>query len=241
MLRSILLILIFIFTIVGGKYQANKTLRKTASRYIGSPIIFDRLNRAQQLHLEKVFHDLKIHQNAKVADVGAGGGWLTVRLAKFIGPNGKVYAEDILSRYISYIDKEIKRHELNNVEIILGSTTDPKLPENTLDAVIILNSYHEFEKPITMLTKIRQAMKIGARLGILDRDTDQMRIDAREAYAKTGYILHHINETLIDNYLTNNHYLALDIVVREATLVGLTFLFSRELGGDYYIAVFSNS
>ncbi|CAF1100175.1 unnamed protein product [Rotaria sordida] len=241
MLRSILLILIFIFTIVDGKNQSNEILRKTASRYTGTPIIFDRSNRAQQLHLQKVFRDLKIHQNAKVADVGAGGGWLTVRLAKFIGPKGKVYAEDILPQYISYIDEEIKRHKLNNVEIILGSTTDPKLPENTLDAVIILNAYHEFEKPITMLTKIRQSMKIGARLGILDRDTDRMRINARKAYDKTGYILHRINETLIDNYLTSSHYLALNIVIREATLVGFTFLFSHELGGNYYIAVFSNS
>ncbi|CAF1531009.1 unnamed protein product [Rotaria sp. Silwood1] len=204
-------------------------------------MIFDRSDRAQQLRLRQVFRDLKIHRNAIVADVGAGIGWLTTRLAKFIGPKGKVYAEDIVSRYISYIDKEIKTHKLNNVETILGSTTDPKLPKNTLDAVIILNAYHEFEKPITMLTKIRQAMKIGARLGILYRDNDQMRIDARKAYATTGYILHRINETLTNIYLTSDHYLALDIVVREATLVGFTFLFSRELGGDYYIAVFSNS
>ncbi|CAF1181661.1 unnamed protein product [Rotaria sordida] len=241
MLRSFLLILIFIFTIIDGKHQSNETLRKTPSRYTGFTIIFDRSDRAQQLHLQKVFRDLKIHRNAKVADIGAGSGWLTVRLAKFIGPKGKVYAEDIVPRYISYIDEEIKRHELDNVEIIHGSTTDPKLPNNTLDAVIILNAYHEFEEPITILTKIRQAMKISARLGILDRDTDQMRIDARKAYAKTGYVLHRINKTLINNYVTNNHYLALNIVVREVTSVGFTFLFSRELGGDFYIAVFSNS
>jgi hypothetical protein len=92
-----------------------------------------------------------------------------------------------------------------------------------------------------MLTKIRKAMKIGARLGIIDRDTDQMRTKAREAYAKTGYISDRINETLSHHFQTIDHTLALDIVVRETTSVGFTFLFSRELGGDYYIAVFVNS
>ena len=106
--------------------------------------------------------------------------------------------------------------------------------------MIILIAYHEFEKPIIMLTKTRQAMKIGARLGILDRDTDQMRTDARESYANTGYVSHRVNETLINDYLTSNHYLALNIVVREVISVGFKFLFSRELGGDHYIAVFSN-
>ncbi|CAF3139742.1 unnamed protein product, partial [Rotaria sp. Silwood2] len=120
---------------------------------------------------------------------------------------------------------KIKIHKLNNVEIILGSTTDPKLPENTLATVIILNAYYKFEKPITMLTKIRQVMKVGARLSILDRDNDQMRNDAREAYTETEYILHCIKEILADNYLTTNHYLELNIVVREATLIGFTFLF----------------
>jgi hypothetical protein len=70
-------------------------------------------------------------------------------------------------------------YNFNNVEVFFGSTTDPKLPLNTLDAVIIWIAYHEFEKPITMLTKIREAMKIGARVGILERDTDQMRPEPR--------------------------------------------------------------
>ncbi|CAF2372888.1 unnamed protein product [Rotaria sp. Silwood2] len=223
------------------KSNSNEILRKKICPSTGTLAIFDKSDRAQQLCLWQVFRDLKIRRNSKVADVGAGSGWLTVRLAAFVGPQGKIYAVEILPRYVSYIEEEIKKHKLNNVEVILGTTTDPKLPENALSAVMILIAYHEFEKPITMLTKIRGAMKIGARLGILERDNNQMRKEAREAYAKTGYILHRVNETLADNFVTNEHYLALDIVVREAKLVGFTFLFARELGGDYYIAVFVNS
>jgi ubiquinone/menaquinone biosynthesis C-methylase UbiE len=241
MQKCIVFILIFTFTFVGAKCKSHETLSKTTSSYTQYPTIFDRSNRARQLYLWQVFQDLKIRRNFKVADIGAGGGWLTVRLAAFVGPKGKVYAVDILPRYITYIEEEIKTHKLTNVETILGSTTDPNSSENTLDAVIILNAYHEFQKPITMLNNIRKSMKIGARLGILDRDNDQMRTEAREAYGKTGYILSRVNETLADDFLANGHYLALDIVVREAELAGLTFLFSRELGGDYYIAVFANS
>jgi ubiquinone/menaquinone biosynthesis C-methylase UbiE len=240
MQQSILLILILVVVFVEAKCNSNETLRKNTS-YPRPFVVFDKSDRVRQLQLRKVFQDLKIRRHFKVADVGAGGGWLTVRLATFVGPKGKVYAVDIFSGYVSYIGEVIKTHKLNNVEVILGSATDPKLPENTLNAVMILIAYHEFEKPITMLTKIRKAMKIGARLGIIDRDTDQMRTKAREAYAKTGYISDRVNETLSDHFQTIDHTLALDIVVRETTSVGFTFLFSRELGGDYYIAVFANS
>jgi tRNA A58 N-methylase Trm61 len=239
MQRSILLILLVIVIILEAKYPPNETWSKKTS-CTKSSTIFNDSDRARQLNLQQVFRDLKIRRQVKVADVGAGHGWLTVRLAQFVGPKGKVYAVDIFPGYISYIEGAIKTHKLNNVEVILGSATEPKLPEKTLDAVMILIAYHEFTKPITMLTKIRRAMKIGARLGILERDNDQMRTNAREAYTKTGYILDRVNETLPDHFLINEHYMALNIVVHEAKLVGFKFLFSRELGGDYYIAIFAN-
>lgn len=240
MLRLILLIFIFIIGLFESKCYSNETLRKK-SLYNESLIKFDKSDRARQLDLWKVFRDLNIRRNSKVADVGAGSGWLTLRLSPFVGRKGKVYAVEILPRSVSYIEEIVKRDKLNNVQTILGLTTDPKLPENTLDAVMILIAYHEFEKPLTMLTKIRKAMKIGARLGILERDNDQMRIKAFEAYNKTGYISQRINETLPNHFVINEHYLALNIVKREVTSVGFKFLFSRELGGDYYIAVFVNS
>jgi ubiquinone/menaquinone biosynthesis C-methylase UbiE len=241
MQRSILLIFIFIIAFIEAKCKLNETSRKSTSSSTDTSDLFDKSDRARQLQLRRVLRDLKIRRNLKVADIGADGGWLTIRLATFVGSKGKVYAVDIVPSYVSYIKEQIKMHKLNNVEVILGSAIDPKLPENTLDAAMILIAYHEFEKPITMLTKIRKAMKAGARLGIIDRDTDQMRKDAREAYAKTGYISDRVNETLPDNFITNEHYLALDIIIRETTLVGFKFLFSRELGGDYYIAIFANS
>ena len=241
MRRSNLLILILIAIFLEVKCKSNESLRKLSGSYTRMTALFDKSNRAQQLYLRQVFQDLEIHRNSQVADIGAGTGWLTVRLGAFVGPKGKIYAVEILPRYVSYIEEKVKEYKLNNVEPILGSATDPKLSESTLDAVIILIAYHEFKQPITMLTKIHRAMKAGARLGIIERDTDQMRAEAREAYTKKGYILHRVNETLPDSFLTNEHSLALNIVVREARTVGFEFLFSRELGDDYYIAIFVKS
>lgn len=239
MLGSILLIFVLILNFVDVKNQSNDTLCNTTplSRTL-APMIFDQSPFARELQLHKIFRYLRIRRNITVADVGAGGGWLTVTLAKFIGPMGKVYAQDISPHHISIVEDKIKIYDLNNVETIVGSSTDSKLPKNTLDAVIVLNAYHEFEKPITMMIEIQEAMKVGARLGIIDRDIDEMRVEARAAYTQFGYIASRVNETTTDITLPSNHYLALDVVVREAVLVGFKFLFSRELGGNHYVAIF---
>lgn len=233
--RCMIFICLFIIHILEADDSSNVNCLSKASS------IFDDSDRAKQLHLRQTFRDLKIRRQMKVADVGAGGGWLTVRLATFIGPKGRVYAVDIFPGFISYIEGTIKSHQLKNVVPILGSATDPNLPENTLDAVMILIAYHEFTKPITMLTKIRRAMKIGARLGIIERDTDQMRNKAREAYEKTGFITDRVNETLSDHFLVKEHVIALDIIIHEVTSVGFKYLFSRELAHDYYSAIFVKS
>jgi len=238
MQQSILFIFILLVVFVEAKQASNEILRNKTELLP----TFDKSSRARQLELGNVFQYLKIRRHySSVADVGAGTGWLTVRLAAYVSPKGKVYAVETVSRYIPYIKGIAKLYNLNNVQAILGSLTDPKLPEKTLDAVIILISYHEFEKPITMLNKIHKAMKIGARLGIIERDTDEMQVEAREAYAKTGYILHRFNETVSDYFLPDQHYIARDIVVREVTSVGFTFLFYRQLDDDYYITVFAKA
>jgi hypothetical protein len=116
--------------------------------------------------------------------------------------------------------------------------TDPKLPPKTLDAVVILNAYHEFEQPVALLSKIRAGMKSGARWGILERDDEALRREARRAYEKTGRILRRVDEKNDGNPITDDHRLALDVVRREAEKAGFRFLSSRELKEDNYLAVF---
>lgn len=222
----------------GGPVKSDGTARQTAPAWTGSLDIFETPGRDVKLQLPRVFRDLKIGPGIKVADVGAGGGWLSVRLAAQVGPTGTVYAQEILPRYVAAIQQRAKTARLSNIETVLGTTSDPKLPAKTLDAVVILNAYHEFDQPLAMLAKIRGAMKPGARLGILERDEDYLRREARRAYAQTGKILRRIEEKDDKNPTTDDHRLALDVVKREGEKAGFKFLSSRELGEDNYLAVF---
>ena len=221
------------------KAKVDGTQRQTAQPWTGSVDIFETPGRDELLRIPTVFRALNIKRGKRVADVGAGGGWLSVRLARAVGPKGVVYAEEILPKYTQSIESRAKREGLSNIQTVLGTTSDPKLPSNTLDAALILNAYHEFDQPLGMLAKIKAAMKPGAKLGILERDNEELRREARDAYAKTGEILHRLSEKDDHNPLTDDHRLALDIVKREGEKAGFRFVGSRELGEDNYLAIFA--
>ena len=117
---------------------------------------------------------LRIADGSVVADLGAGSGWFTIRLARRVGPNGKVYAEDIQREMIDAIDRRRKREGLRNVEPILGSALDPQLPSGKLDAVLIVDSYYEMEEPVVLLRNVAKSLKVatplkpGGRIGIVN-------------------------------------------------------------------------
>ena len=117
---------------------------------------------------------LQIADGSVVADLGAGSGWFTIRLARRVGPNGKVYAEDIQREMFESIDRRRKREGLRWVEPILGTASDPGLPTGKLDAVLIVDAYHEMEEPVVLLRnvakslKVAKALKPGGRLGIVN-------------------------------------------------------------------------
>lgn len=120
---------------------------------------------------DRIMDALKIADGARVADIGAGGGWFTVRLAHRVGPNGVVYAEDIQPEMIEAIRRRVQREGLTNVRPILGSPDDPRL-EGDLQAVIIVDAYPQFDEPVAMLRKIAAALGPSGRLGIVDFTKD---------------------------------------------------------------------
>ena len=105
-----------------------------------------------------------------VADIGAGSGWFTVRAAARVGSGGAVYAEDINPKAIDYISQRATREKLENVRPVLGTVDDTKLPMNSVDAVLILKTYHEFARPIPLMKRLRVSLKPGAKIGIIDRN-----------------------------------------------------------------------
>ena len=216
--------------------QTPAVERKTAQPWTGSPLQFEYPNRDQTLRIPAVFRALKIETGARVADVGAGGGWLSTRLAKQVGPKGTVYAEEILPRYVDFLNQRAKREKLPQMKGLLGTTSDPKLPAN-LDAVMILNAYHEFDRPLEMLAKIKASMKPGARLGFIERDNPELRRQAEDAYKKTGKIKRNVVEIPDGNEFSDDHRLALPIVEREAAEVGFVKVEAMQLGDDHYLLV----
>lgn len=119
---------------------------------------------------EQIMDALKIADGAKVADIGAGGGFFTVRLANRVGPNGRVYAQDVQPQMIEAIRRRVLREGFQNVETVLGTETDPRLPEGSLDAVLFVDSYQEVpqENRVAFLRALARALKPGGRLGIVN-------------------------------------------------------------------------
>jgi ubiquinone/menaquinone biosynthesis C-methylase UbiE len=140
---------------------------------------------------DQIMDALQIGEGSVVADLGAGGGWFTVRLAHRVGKTGRVYAEDIQSEMIETIRRRAQREELNNVVTVLGTATDPKLPAGALDAVLIVDAYHEVEQPVTLLKNLAKSLKPTGSIGIVNFTKDgggpgpsmEERVDARQVIA----------------------------------------------------------
>lgn len=114
----------------------------------------------------KIMDILGIGEASVVADLGAGSGWFTIRLASRVGPNGLVFAEDIQRPMIQAIKVRVDRVGLKNVVPILGRADDPRLPA-AVDAVLICDAYHEMEQPVALLSNVAKSLKPMGRVGIV--------------------------------------------------------------------------
>jgi SAM-dependent methyltransferase len=103
-----------------------------------------------------------------VADVGAGSGYFSVRLASRVGPNGRVYANDLQPEMLKMLAARLARENVQNVTLVQGTTEDPKLPSSAIDLVLMVDVYHELSAPQKMLAAIRAALKPGGRLVLLE-------------------------------------------------------------------------
>ncbi len=118
----------------------------------------------------QLIRGLDIRPGMTVADIGAGSGYHTLKLSRAVGPNGVVYAEDIVEAYIAGLRREAERRNLKNVRIIIGTADDPKLPAGQIDRAVLVHMYHEIESPYALLWNLAGAMKPGGRVGVIDLD-----------------------------------------------------------------------
>lgn len=162
---------LFLFAaVLSSSSAAFAAERPTSEPYKGDLAIFEDPGRAKKLQVERVMDLLGIKRGSHVADVGAGSGWFTVRSARRVGNGGAVYAVEINPDYLRHIKRRAKREKLLNIRTVLGKPDDPMLPRASIDAVLLLKTYHEIADPIPFLRRLRLALRAGARLGIIDRN-----------------------------------------------------------------------
>jgi SAM-dependent methyltransferase len=142
----------------------------------------DWLVRPEREHEEepdKALAALRIAKGSTVADIGAGVGYFTWRLADVVGPKGKVYANDIQPEMIKLLQKNIQDRSLTNVEPVLGKVDDPKLPKGAIDLALLVDVYHEFSEPQKMLDRIRESLKPDGRLVLLEYRKEDPKVPIR--------------------------------------------------------------
>ncbi|MGB8988808.1 MAG: class I SAM-dependent methyltransferase [Candidatus Sulfotelmatobacter sp.] len=189
---------------------APSTQRKTSTPYTGDLSIFETPGRDERLQINRVMDMLGVEPGKNVADIGAGSGWFTVRAARRVTNSGTVYAVDINPDAIHYIDRRAKKDQLQNIKTILSKPDNSQLPADSVDAVLLLKTYHEIARPVVLLRNLRSSLKPGAQVGIIDRNGNG-----------------------------ENHGVSKEVVVREAGQAGYELRDSQDFvkadGMDYFL------
>ncbi len=128
---------------------------------------------------------LDLRPGMVVADIGAGSGYMTVRLARKVGPTGKVYGEDIQPEMIALLQERLRKERLGNIVPLLGLADDPKLPNESLDLELLVDVYHEFAEPQKMLRGLRRGLKPGGRLVLLEYRKEDPSVPIRIEHKMT--------------------------------------------------------
>jgi SAM-dependent methyltransferase len=133
-----------------------------------SPIWHDEKERDDAGEPRQLVQRLGIESGMTVADVGAGSGYYVARLSPIVGPRGRIIAQDIVPEYLRDLRRRVNVLGLHNVTISLGEPHDPRLPPGSLDIAILVHMYHEIAQPYGLLYNLVPALKLGARVGIVD-------------------------------------------------------------------------
>jgi cyclopropane fatty-acyl-phospholipid synthase-like methyltransferase len=174
---------------------------------VGGAAWLERPEREDEEAPSKALDALGLKPGMVVADIGAGSGYYASRMARSVGPTGKVYATDIQPAMIDILNRRIKLEGLDNMTAVLGGVEDPALPANSIDLAIMVDVYHELQSPQAYLQKLRGAFKPGGRLVLLEFRKEDPKIPILEVHKMSvaevkqeleaeGYLLDEVIETL---------------------------------------------
>jgi ubiquinone/menaquinone biosynthesis C-methylase UbiE len=167
----------------------------------------NRPEREKEENPEGALDALGLRPGMVVADVGAGTGYMSLRLAKRVGPGGMVYANDLQPEMLRRLRENAAKAGLTNIQTVQGEEADTKLPAGRMDLVLLVDVYHEFSKPREMIDKIRESLKPDGRLVLLEYRKEDPKVPIREEHKMTvaevkaelepqGLVLSKVIETL---------------------------------------------
>lgn len=149
---------------------------------VGGAGWLERPEREQEEAPSKAIEALDVQPGMVIADIGAGSGYYTSRLAKKVAPSGRVYATDIQPGMIEILNRRVKAEGLTNVETILGAMDDPRLPPASIDLAIMVDVYHELQQPQVFLQRLKPAFKPGGRLVLLEFRKEDPQVPILEVH-----------------------------------------------------------
>jgi SAM-dependent methyltransferase len=180
--------------------------------YQGAPWL-ERPERIEEEDPDLAISILKIPKGATVADIGAGSGFMTIRMAERVGPSGRVFANDLQPQMLELLRRRLADRRLTNVTLVQGDVNDPKLPAASIDLELLVDVYHEFSQPQAMLQRLREALKPDGRLVLLEYRKEDPSIPIRPEHkmsvAEARLEVEHEGFTLskVDEALPRQHIL----------------------------------
>jgi SAM-dependent methyltransferase len=166
-----------------GKVYMGREIAKVMS-YHGAPWL-ERPERADEEQPDLVLAALDLKPGMKVADVGAGSGYYSWRMAERVASGGTVYAVDIQPEMLDILRLQMKQRGVTNVKAVQGTETDPRLPEGAIDLALLVDVYHEIEYPYEVLAAIVKALKPGGRLVFVEYRGDDPAVPIKALHTMT--------------------------------------------------------
>ncbi len=198
------------FTLPAGAFQQVHPLtgRKIAGvMSVGGADWLDRPERESEENVEGALEAIGIKKGSTVAEIGAGTGYVSIKMARRVGPSGTVYANDIQREMLARLKENAQKAGVANIQTVLGTDTDPQLPAGKMDLIILVDVYHELAQPQKMLDAMRSELKPDGRLVLLEYRKEDPSIpilpehkmtvaEAKTEVEAEGFKLSNVLETL---------------------------------------------
>jgi ubiquinone/menaquinone biosynthesis C-methylase UbiE len=166
-----------------GKFYMGREIAHVMGHAAASWL--ERPEREEEENPKKLIELLKLKEGEVVADIGAGSGYYTFRMARLVGPKGKIYAVDIQKEMLDIIRERMKKDGVENVEPIMGEEADPKLKDESVDTILLVDVYHEFAFPYEMTQKMVKALRPGGRIVFVEFRLEDERVPIKLVHKMT--------------------------------------------------------